>query len=157
MKKRGVFVSLLILLLLISGGCKKTPTEPSPPKKKGVFSINFKNTPLNWIHNGWVDAWECNFTLIVGDTNGVGGTISIVETVVYVQNAEVASNTVGGGYVSANGSVEIDCFIAVDDQYQFDEMIVTANGIDNNGYSFSISTSQTYNWDSFKPMLFREY
>jgi len=157
MKKFGPFVLSLLLILIISGGCKITSTEPSPPKKVGIFSINFKNTPLKWIHNRGARIWECNFTMIVGDTNGVGGTISTVETIVYLKNTRVASNVVGGGYVSVNGSLEIDCHIWVDDQYQFDKMTVTANGVDNNGYSFSISTSQTIIWSFFKSMLIREY
>lgn len=133
-------------MLFLSEGC--TPTVPSKPTKKAIITLEFKNTPLTWVYHNWDDTWNCSYSVVISETNGVGGIITTVKTEIYVGSAIVATNTVSGNSFSPYGTAEIYCNISVSTKHKFDRQVVTAQGSDNNGNSISASKTLTWVWDN---------
>lgn len=69
------------------------------------------------------------------------------KTIAYQGDSTCASTTESGGIFPPNGTVEIDCYCEVPDDCDFERVVITVDGRDNNGYSFSKSMTLYFESD----------
>ena len=149
------FKTVLVCLLVVGffWNCKKSPTTPEQPKPRAEIEVNVKDeSKLTFYWYDWRGAWYTEFTVIVSENNGVGGTVTICQLIFSKEGNEVQTNTYSGGGFSAYGTCEVDCDPEVDEEW--DKMTIKVKGSDYNGYSFEKSIYYTYgNATSYKGKL----
>ncbi len=141
-------ISIFLVCLLIALVCSscKSPAKPEPPKPAANVQVEAKEIPIWFNPSSWGNYWYCNYTVLVSEHNGVGATVTTVKSVCKVGDRVIASLTESGGYLPPNGTLEVDCYIEVDEKHE--TMTITVEGTDSNGYSFMPSITYTWDWDS---------
>ena len=106
-KFKTVLVCLMVLVLFWD--CKKSPTTPEQPKPRAIIEVNVKDeSKLTFYWEDWRKAWVANFTVVVSEHNGVGGTVTICQLIFEKDGQVVQTSTYSGGNFPAYGTCEID-------------------------------------------------
>ena len=84
------------------------------------------------------DSLCADFTVIISETNGVGGRVSTLRIQIFSEDTLCVSYQFSGGNFQANGTLEIDCSdICVDPTCDYDKMEIRAEGTDDNAFKFN--------------------
>lgn len=159
MRKTLIYLFCFVVLIIILSYCdgKSTaPTIPELPKPRANIKVEVAEWPLpiNWTYWNW--GWnyiEINVKVIVSESNGVGGRISTIKVQLFKKDVFITEETSEGGTFAAFGSYSESFWLKVyGPDYEVDELIVIAEGGDDNGYSFKETFSSPLSWgeDSLK-------
>jgi len=140
--KIKIYISIaLIAVLMLSVSCSKSPTTPPPPKPKADVRIAISIDPFLFAYNITYRYYWSIFNVILSEHNSVSVTITTLKLEFRAGTTLVATVTLSGGSLPANGTLKILAMPIV--YYWFDTMKIVVTGTDANGYSINVSKTYT--------------
>ena len=137
MKKLGLIFLILVFIFIGCGNKAESPFSPEI-KPRAVLTISMQYEPVAFIYNAWLASWCIDNCIILVETNGVGGNINFMKAEMMYQGLVGETKNFAENYnFNARESMsgcDFDCTI-----YEYDEMKVTVQGTDNNGYAINVS------------------
>jgi hypothetical protein len=124
-------------LTATNAGGDTTATAQVEILPAAVLTVSFDPASPVWIYDGDTNTTTANFSIVLTETNNVGGDIDDCYLGTYLNDeTQLSSQNVGGGSFAALGSVSLPCAVVVTGQPDF--FAFRAEGFDSNGYEILI-------------------
>ena len=134
-KKTFTSLSLFLffpILLFYSCGSPQSPE----PLKRAIVEIDVAEQSITFEQVG--DSLCADFTVVVTETNGVGGRVSTLRIQIYSGDNVCMAYQFSGERFEANGTAEMELSdICVDPTCNYDSMEIRVEGTDDNGFKFN--------------------
>jgi hypothetical protein len=132
-RKSLIFLLISLLFLFFFRSCKSPQSEDI--LKKAVIIMAVDRTPILMEWEFWTDLWCMEPALAVGETNGVGVTVTEAKSEFIYQGAAYEPQTIEGGRINANESFTL--YLHICTQYFYEKVRFTIRGTDDNGHSIT--------------------
>lgn len=150
MRRMLIYLFCVWIFLSIIVSCKETPTTPELPKKRAKIKVEVANWPLSvdwyWWNLGYNYIF-ISFSVIISESNGVGGRVSTIQAQLFKENKFITQQTNEGERFNPFGSFKSSFNLKVyGPDYKVDKLTITTKGGDDNGYSFEETVSYNLTW-----------
>lgn len=124
-------------LTATNAGGDTTATAQVEVLRAAVLTVSFNPASPVWNYDGDTNTTTANFSIVLTETNNVGGDIDDCYFGTYLNDdTQLSSQNFGGGSFAALGSVSIPCNVVVTGKPDF--FAFRAEGFDDNGYEILV-------------------
>ncbi len=131
-------VFFFLILVFIFSACKDVESPATPEiKPRAVLEITMQYEPVVFHYNVLSDSWCCTNSIIITETNGVGGYINSAKLELIYNNQAYESKSYEGKQFVPHESWSVSDVICT--IYEYEKIKITIAGEDNNGYTIEVS------------------